>query len=90
MWIRGLDQTNLLVSTPALNFLLSIDGVVWVSKRFVVYQACEVIAAGKAWKYFVLMLEDSAQQISGHACVQHVRPLPIRHDVDVKAFGTHD
>ena len=89
MWIRGLDEANLLAPSPALDFFFPVDRGVRKCETLIVDQAREVVTAGKARKQFVLMLQDSSQQISGHTGVQHMRTWPIGHDVNIKVPGPH-
>jgi hypothetical protein len=71
--VLALDQPHFLFATPALQLLLAGDGVLKPSMLFVVHEPVSLVAAGKTAKFAAAMLQNSCDQIVGHADVQHSR-----------------
>src|ERR1700683_2411569 len=85
--IHCLNQPDFLASSPAFNFPLAADCSVRICKPLVVNQPSQVVTTGEALDDFVLVFPGTANEIAGDACVQHVRTLAIRHDIDMELFG---
>src|SRR5437879_10991021 len=91
MRIHGFDEPNLLASPPALDLLFAGDCGIGINEALVENQSREVVATGESWHEFVFVLKHTTRQVSGNACVQNVRTLPVRHDVNMEALRlSHD
>ena len=64
------DQRNFLRSSPTLNLLFALYGIVDARKFFEVDQTVDSITAGETGKHFVLVLPGTSNDGAGHARVE--------------------
>src|SRR5258706_12315211 len=86
--ILRLNQRDLLRASPALQLLLSCDGLLNVVKAFVIHHPVAVIFTGKPFDFTTLVLQSSPVDAVGHPDVK--RAGPAADDVgEILVFGLH-
>lgn len=72
-WIVALDQPELFLAAPALDFLLARDGEPDVAKGLEVYQSKNSVLAGESRNEPVTVFDHSAQEVVCYTGVQGSR-----------------
>ena len=84
IWIHRLDEFYFLAASPAFDLFFTIDRSVGVEEALVVSQLSQVVATGKAFDDFIIVLPDSSRQVARDPRLQNMRALPICHDVNME------
>src|SRR5258708_16661542 len=87
IWIHRLVKFYLLAPPPALDFFFACDRGIGIEEALIVYETSQVVAAGKTWYQFALVLPEAAAEIARHPRVEDGRARAIVHYVEEEFVG---